>query len=63
MGTVTKRDEFKDFLNWVMSNDKINFYFDNYNKNSVGPYAKFLFWFIKNKKYNILYNVVKIIRL
>ncbi|MBQ7257595.1 MAG: glycosyltransferase family 2 protein [Abditibacteriota bacterium] len=63
MGTVTKRDEFKDFLNWVMSNDKINFYFDNYNKNSVGPYAKFLFWLIKNKKYNILYNVVKIIRL
>ena len=63
MGNVTKRGEFKDFLNWVMSNDKIDFYFENYNKDSVGPYAKFLFWLIKNRKYDTLYNVVRIIRL
>jgi len=63
MGQVVNRDDFKEFLNWIISHDKIDFYFDNYNKNSVGPYAKFLFWLIKNKKYNTLYNVVKIIRL
>ncbi len=63
MGQVVNRDDFKEFLNWIISHDKIDFYFDNYNKNSVGPYAKFLFWLIKNKKYDTLYNVVRIIKL
>ena len=63
MGQVVNRDEFKEFLLWVLSQEKVLFYFENYNKESVGPYAKFLFWLIKNRKIDTLYNVVRIIKL
>ncbi len=63
MGRVANKEEFKDFLNFVYNNEKTNYYFENYNKEKVGYYAKYLFWLIKNKKIDTLYNVVRIIKL